>query len=721
MKPLWKVLSAVVVPSAAILLTCLAAAAFEDDSPQPLLPILKTMPPINRPTPKPADPAPQSPAPQTEPADIPADHEAEDGEDRSARHIYRNVRQVRVPLDLRGATGLQPARHKAVVLYVSGNQGRTWVRTQKRSLPTTGLEFQAVNDGLYWCIFHGEPIETPGDAPPTGAPAEMIVTVDTTSPEVKHLAAEAIGEGEPLEVAWEVTDRSPLADLEIVAVQPQTNITFSPSQLDARKAGRARFTHMAAGNWSITAGFTDMAGNVATASCHVLVKAAPQVAETEPEEPADKLTAVAPLRPMPESVQTEPLGASPDPATEPDVDQKAQEAETPVAPALPGDTQLEPAGQVRARRQIAVLASRMLSIGYTWDTEHPPSRIGLWVTSDGGRTWKLDHLVERLTGTFVFQAPTDGVYGFLTHRELGPGSWGVPQSGMAPEREVIVDTVAPKVEWIGPVGVATADARGRMPAQVTGKAELQWLAVDQNLTEQPVRLDYRPFGKTRWQPLATDLAGAAAHEWSLPEDLAGDVEVRVTVADRAGHIAAADLRVTVVPPARPLDPGSDTAAQRASQEAIAEARRAYAMATLARLREDWTEAERQLKRATTLNPDHSRAWVDLGGIYVHNRRWDPAAAAYTKATELQPDNANALFGLARALAARGDDAGAMRTLESLLAGRPTDGDALVLYGDLLWKARRRDQARQSWLRALDAGGGSQAKLAAIQRRLQLKR
>ena len=721
MKPLWKVLSAVVVLSVTILLTCLPAVAVEDESTRQMLPILKTMPPIQRPAPQPADPPRPSPAPQGEPADIPADDEAEDGQDRPPRHIYCKVREVRAPLDLRGAAGIDPARHKAVVLYVSGNQGRTWVRTQKRSLPTRGLEFQAVNDGLYWCAFRGELIETPGDGPPAGAPAELIVTVDTEGPEVKALTATAGIEGEPLEVVWEVADRSPLADVEILAAESETKVTFSPSQLEARKAGRALFADMAAGNWRITADFTDMAGNVATASCDVLIKTAPQVAESEPEEPADKLTAVAPLWPTPEPVQTEPLGPSPDPAAEPDVDEKVQETEAPIAPALPGDMQLEPAGQVRARRQIAVLGSRMLSIRYTWDTEHRPSRIGLWVTSDGGRTWKLDHVAERLTGTFVFQAPADGAYGFRAHRELGSSVWGEPQSGMAPEREVIVDTVAPKVEWIGPVGAETADARGHVPAQVTGKTELKWLAVDRNLTEQPVRLDYRRFGKTRWQPLATELAGAAAHEWSLPEDLAGDVEVRVTVADRAGHIAAADLRVTVVPPAQPLDPGSDAAAAKAEEKAIAESRRAYAMATLARLREDWTEAERQLKRATTLNPDHSRAWVDLGGIYVHNRHWDPAVAAYTRATELQPDNANALFGLARSLVARGDAAGAMRTLESLLAKSPTDGDALVLHGDLLWKARRRDQARQSWLRALDAGGGSQAKLAAIQRRLQLKR
>ena len=68
---------------------------------------------------------------------------------------------------------------------------------------------------------------------------------------------------------------------------------------------------------------------------------------------------------------------------------------------------------------IAVLDSRSLDIGYRWDTEHPPTRIGLWVTHDGGRSWWLEHVHTELTGTFRFEAETDGVYGFRTHRELG--------------------------------------------------------------------------------------------------------------------------------------------------------------------------------------------------------------------------------------------------------------------------------------------------------------
>ena len=89
---------------------------------------------------------------------------------------------------------------------------------------------------------------------------------------------------------------------------------------------------------------------------------------------------------------------------------------------------------------------------------------------------------------------SDGVYGFLTHRELDRRSWGRPSEGQAPEREIIVDTVAPQVKWLAPLGLATADGKDRAPARISSKALLGWLASDEHLSQKPIRLDYRVLG-----------------------------------------------------------------------------------------------------------------------------------------------------------------------------------------------------------------------------------
>ena len=51
---------------------------------------------------------------------------------------------------------------------------------------------------------------------------------------------------------------------------------------------------------------------------------------------------------------------------------------------------------------------------------------------------------------------------------------------------------------------------------------------------------------------------------------------------------------------------------------------------------------------------------------------------------------------------------------------PGDGDAWLLYGDTLWQSGNKARARQCWLKAMSLGGGQQANLAAIEKRLQLK-
>ncbi|MBN2582139.1 MAG: tetratricopeptide repeat protein [Planctomycetes bacterium] len=734
-----------------IALPCPARAA-DDDASQQLMPIMRVMPAIEH-----------AGAGGTIGREALAAPVADTTGERSVPHVYSNAREVKAPLDVAACEGVRAGRDQAVVLYISGNRGRTWVRTQKRTLPSSGLEFRAVNDGQYWAVFKGEPVASRGPAPLPGAQPDLVITVDTMSPEIKSLVASPARENEPVRVTWQVADRGPLGGVKIAAAQGESKETIDPQDVAPSLEGSALVGPLSAGTWDFTVTFRDMAGNMTTACCRTTVAAVPAAevaaetvqtptpaqtpAATESEtvapapdagptsEPAAPMPAAAPSEPEPQPPAPQPQTSDAQP-TEPaaapadvvDVQPAAQQSPTPSglttdeSAQVKGDQWVEPGGEVRANRETPVLQSRLLSIGYTWDKESPPSRVGLWVTTDGGRTWQLDHVARRLTGTFVFQAPADGVYGFQTHREIGESTWGVPLGGEAPQVEIIVDTEPPHVEWTSPLGAETADGPGRAPAKVGRTMVLAWLANDANLGEKPVRLDYRPFGKTLWQPIAAEIANSGSYEWTAPESLHGQVEVQVTVLDRAGHLASAELPLEIVPaqPAAAEPQTSASATEQATEDSLSQSQRAYAMATLARLQENWTDAEYQLKRATTLNPDHTRAWVDLGGIYASNKRWDPAVDAYRKATSLQPQNTNALLGLARSLAARGDVAGATQTVETLLRLSPTDGDALVLYGDLLWKSGKNDMARQAWLKALDSGGGHQGRLAAIQKRLQLK-
>jgi tetratricopeptide (TPR) repeat protein len=325
-----------------------------------------------------------------------------------------------------------------------------------------------------------------------------------------------------------------------------------------------------------------------------------------------------------------------------------------------------------------------------------------------------------MTGRFLFRPPTDGVYGFRTHRELGDRVWDAPQAGLAPQREVIIDTAPPVVHWTAPLGDLAADGASRSPARVSGAATLSWAAQETNPAEQPVRLEYRLFAEETWRPLAGPMADRGSFDWVIGDLAAPSAEVRLSYSDLAGHVTTSTLRVLIAGGAPAVDDAEATRVE-VSEEARNEARRAYAMATVARLQENWEAAEKQLLRATTADATYARAWVDLGGIYVHDGRWQAAADVYRKALDLAPESENAAFGLARAQANQRDLKGAADTLDQLVQQRPENADAWRLYGDVLYAGGDLAKARQCWLKALSLGGGPEGNLAALRQRLELKR
>jgi len=632
-------------------------------------------------------------------ADIepPAAKQADNGAPaKDERHMYVNLRTVELPF----SDALYPAADdaeralKAVVLYVSGNRGRTWVRAQKRALPAESTEFVAANDGEFWCLWRREKRFERGSAPAAGTEAQRIVTVDTEAPRVARLEASPVADDGTATVTWEVEDRSPLVAFKAVAIHDESGAVVMPDELVKATAGRARFRLTGGGLWHVGTQFVDAAGNAGTAMCDVRFD--PPAPVAMPAAPPRKPRVI--MAPMDTDLTNS----------------------LPTDDAVAPGAELEPAAQVRARQRIAVLPSRVLKIGYRWDAAHPPSRIGLWVTRDGGRTWRLDRVTDTLTGAFVFQAGEDGVYGFTTHRELGQDVWDAPHSGVAPEQEIIVDTTSPQVAWTEPLGDETSGVPGRAPARVEGMVPLRWRTVEANACDSPVTLAYRAFARETWQPIAGPMADTGRHDWQPPDDVAGPVEVRITLRDRAGHVTRSALPVEIAGPGAP-SPDGQPVATASDTRARDAARRAYAMATLARLQENWEAAEKHLGRATALDPTYGRAWVDLGGIYLHSGRWESAADVYRKALQLEPDSGNAGFGLARALASRGDLSGAAETLDKLLQRSPNDADGWLLYGDVLYKSGNLERARQCWLKSMGLGGGHRANVATIRQRLELKR
>ncbi|MBS0388337.1 MAG: sulfotransferase [Proteobacteria bacterium] len=62
------------------------------------------------------------------------------------------------------------------------------------------------------------------------------------------------------------------------------------------------------------------------------------------------------------------------------------------------------------------------------------------------------------------------------------------------------------------------------------------------------------------------------------------------------------------------------------------------------------DAEALLKKVTALAPDYTAAWINLGALYVDQRKWVKGVESFRTATRLEPANPTAWLGLANALA-----------------------------------------------------------------------
>jgi len=661
---------------------------------EPQLPILPVMQNGNVAAPTAPTETPSTPAaPPSASAGVPAAAPVEVPTPTAERRIWTNRTTVEIPMteDLVPAKDFHGDVPKAVVLYVSGNRGRTWIRAMKCALPAKAMEFRAAGDGEFWCLWRGEPIAERGPAPAATDAPDRIVIVDTAEPVFVQLAADAPAEDGSVRVTWNATDGLPPAKVKAVAIHEPDGAVALPKDGQSGNQGWAQFQLTAPGVWLIGVQIQDLAGNAATGRCRVTVQPPPAMAEKLESAPA-----LAPSAPT----------------------AGAKDAATTAAPAAtvsPGAT-IESPAEVQPRKDVAVLNTRTIQIGYRWDAEHPPSHIGLWVTRDGGRTWDLDQVATDLNGKFIFRATEDGTYGFRTHREVGDRVWGSPQPGDAPEREVILDATPATIEWTSPLGAPTGEGDIRRPAKVAGTAALRWTTVEANPGETPVTLDYRLFGQDSWRPLAGPMADRGAYDWPLTDIVAPSVEVRLTYRDRAGHVTVTSLFLEIVRDGAQPPP----APKAVDDQARNEARRAYALATVARLQEDWAAAEKHLLQSTESDPTNARAWVDLGGVYIHGGKWQSASDAYRKALSLAPDSENASLGLAQSLTNQRDLKGAADTLDKLVQKSPENADAWRLYGDVLYASGDLEKARKCWMTALGLGGGHEANLAALRQRLQLK-
>ena len=375
----------------------------------------------------------------------------------------------------------------------------------------------------------------------------------------------------------------------------------------------------------------------------------------------------------------------------------------------------------------ALVRSRLFDIDYQVNPEAQPlSRVELWYKTGRDGPWHRYGLDDDRQSPVVFNAPSEGLYGFyLILTNAAGASGGPPTPDAQPHHWAFIDYTPPIVQVHPPQPTMSLGIK---------VVRLRWTALDDNLTSRPVALSYRVLPEKTWTPIQRQrLPNSGQLDWRVGDDVTGMVVVRAIIRDRAGNVSEGlsepfDLTALHHQPASDADSeGSDsgdtaatavaTTAVKPTTEAAERARRLRTLARSHRLKGEVPLAIARLRDAIDLTPNDAEAIAELGALLYASNDHRRALEAYGIAIQHDPSARSALIGIAEVYAGlrRYDDAA--DSLAKVARLNPRDVEAWMHLGDIA--IRRGDEilARQNYEKAATLDPTAAAIVAAAKRRL----
>jgi Flp pilus assembly protein TadD len=398
--------------------------------------------------------------------------------------------------------------------------------------------------------------------------------------------------------------------------------------------------------------------------------------------------------------------------------------------------------------EVRYLAGRQVVLTFATAGAGPVESVELWVSGDGGSTWQPAPAERTSEKAVRHTVAADGRYDFylVLHSPAGSSS-EPPQAGSTPHVRTVVDTVAPTLQLHG------VEAGGpEQPNEVVLRATL----LDENLGATPARVFYRTAADGQWIDGGTAIAGDGRLVWRAP-DVSGPVNLRVVATDLAGNRAIDELKdihlhdggraaaaklelnglVDLFPEsiAGPGDQADLIAPVRVAPVTPVEAQRETTdvapgprtEADLKRLRGlgqrflhdgRYDLAAARLQDAVNGSPKDADLMVDLGSALYGARRFTDAEARYQAALDACPDQARAVEGLALVAAAQKRYPQARERLLQLLKLKPESGLTWLRYGDVEYRLGNGDKANAAWERTLQMPGADESLRERAQKRLK---
>lgn len=419
--------------------------------------------------------------------------QAGDAQETAGGVIFAKSRQFRIPFH----AGAGEGRLKQLQLYVSTDQGRTWLASATAPPDQKFFRYTADRDGYFWFAVQTQDLE--GRTYPAtmdGASPSLKVVIDTQPPAVT-LQPLPPRNGE-VGVAWEIRDEN--LDLSLPdAARLEYRTANNPNWLGLNVAPGAAQHFWAPGSngpIEVRLRVRDRAGNTNEAVTGVSLAGNQGGVFTPGPNAFDN----PPANPQPQDI-------------------------------LNGPTEAE-------RR---LVNSKKITLNYELEKVGPSgvSLVELWYTMDG-RSWNKYPVrfgEEPNQKNISFDVVGEGLYGLTLVARSGVGlGERPPQIGDRPQLWIEVDITRPQVQLNNVLVGQGADK---------GKLAITWTARDRNLGPQPITLSYAEQPTGPWTPIAEKLANSGKHIWTMPERVPYQFHVKVEAVDRAGNVGEAATEALV--------------------------------------------------------------------------------------------------------------------------------------------------------------------------------
>lgn len=189
-----------------------------------------------------------------------------------------------------------------------------------------------------------------------------------------------------------------------------------------------------------------------------------------------------------------------------------------------------PASRLPSNAHPRLVNSHDFELDYDAETTGPvaATKVELWWTGDGGRTWCRFGLDDDSQSPMLVHVDRDGLYGVWLVMDRAAGVRGEsPRPGEVPQAWVSVDTIAPQARLL------TAELNGTESGTAL---TVRWEATDKALAERPISLLGSPSPQGPWTVLASEVENLGSHTCSLMEKVPRRLFLRLEVRDQAGNL-----------------------------------------------------------------------------------------------------------------------------------------------------------------------------------------